>query len=164
MGTELKIFVYGTLKRGFPNHERYCKGLLRAEPACLTGRLFKLTAQIPVMMIPDDHVLVQGSADTSADMRLQEQFQSTLPRWEKSTPEGGYRKVYGELLYFGDPETRLPSMDFLEDFQPGKPSTYNRVLASVMLQGGSETAAWVYVAGFDTQGLEEYEGEKWFPD
>ena len=167
MSSELRIFVYGTLKRGFSNHERYCKGLLRAEPACLTGRLYKLTAQIPVMIIPDRQVLARGSADIAADVQTQEKQEASLRR-EKTTleditgmPGDNWRKVCGELFRFGDPGSRLPSIDFLEDFQPGQPSTYNRVLVPVTLPDGSETTAWVYVAGFDVRDLEEYEGETW---
>jgi len=156
---------------GFVNHEKYCKGLLRAEPASLSGRIFKLSARVPVMTVPAEHVLAQGSADIAADMRLQERPESFLrgredgKERETAVRTGcAWRKVYGELFYFGDPESRLPSLDALEEFKPGQPSVYNRVLVYVMLPDGSETTAWVYVAGSDTGRLEEYEGEKWFPD
>jgi gamma-glutamylcyclotransferase (GGCT)/AIG2-like uncharacterized protein YtfP len=171
MKAELRIFVYGTLKRGFSNHRRYCKGLLRAESAYLIGKLFKLTAQIPVMTVPDEQILARGSGDIAADMQLQEKVES-FPR--KGKPDKGekgggrgciWKRVCGELLFFDDPETRLPSIDRLEEFRPGRPSTYNRVLVSAVLpEDRSETAAWAYVAGFDTRDLEEYEGDAWFPD
>jgi gamma-glutamylcyclotransferase (GGCT)/AIG2-like uncharacterized protein YtfP len=171
LNTELRIFVYGTLKQGFSNHERYCRGLLRAEPAYLAGRLFKLSARVPVMTVADEQVLGRGSADVGADMELQEKLDAILREREntkgrdtREVPGGSPRRVCGELLYFGDPVTRLPSIDLLEEFRPGRPSTYNRVLASVTLPDGSERAAWVYIAGFDIGKLEEYKGETWFPD
>jgi gamma-glutamylcyclotransferase (GGCT)/AIG2-like uncharacterized protein YtfP len=173
MRAELRIFVYGTLKRGFSNHQRYCHGLLHAEPAYLVGKLFKLTARIPVLTIPDKHILAFGSGDIDTDLQQQEKMESFLRLGSSSAEERAsmasipgdpWRKVQGELLFFDDPEIRLPSMDFLEDFRPGFPSTYNRVLVSVVLPDGSKTAAWTYIAGFDTRDLEEYDGEVWLPD
>jgi gamma-glutamylcyclotransferase (GGCT)/AIG2-like uncharacterized protein YtfP len=53
--------------------------------------------------------------------------------------------VYGELLTFDDPETRLPALDHLEGFLPGWPSLYRRVLIPVKLDGAA-FPAWLYAA------------------
>jgi hypothetical protein len=52
--------------------------------------------------------------------------------------------MYGELLTFDDPETRLPAIDRLEGFHPGGPSLYKRVLVPVCIDGRL-LSAWLYV-------------------
>lgn len=37
----------------------------------------------------------------------------------KSVTAGDWGRVYGELLTFDDPESRLPAIDRLEGFRPG---------------------------------------------
>ena len=165
MVSDLRVFVYGTLKRGFSNHDAYCTGVLRICPAWLRGRLFKLTPQIPALTVPDEDVLACGTAAVTADIETQEKFESFRANKQIAPPAStfspGWRKVRGELLVFDDPETRLPLLDSLEEFRPGSPSTYLRVLVSLTLPGGSQTSAWTYIAGADPASLEEYAGESW---
>lgn len=164
MTKELRIFAYGTLKRGFSNHDQYCAGVLRICPAWLRGRLFKLSPEIPVMTVPDEDVLEYGTAGVAADIEAQEKFESfkgTAGSISSGAP--GWRKIRGELLVFNDPRTRLPLLDNLEEFHPGRTSTYARVLVSITLSSGLQTSAWTYIAGFDPAGLEEYAGENWKP-
>ena len=52
--------------------------------------------------------------------------------------------VYGELLTFDDPETRLPAIDHLEGFDPCGRSLYRRVLVPAFT-GGTVVPVWVYV-------------------
>ena len=54
--------------------------------------------------------------------------------------------MYGELLAFDDPETRLPAIDWLEGFCPGGPYIYHRVLVPVQVNG-AVLPAWLYVVG-----------------
>jgi gamma-glutamylcyclotransferase (GGCT)/AIG2-like uncharacterized protein YtfP len=162
---ELRIFAYGTLKRGFPNHAEYCSGALRISPACLRGRLFKLSPEIPVMIVPGEDIAAYGTSSFAADIEVQEQFEAFLKgKKAKGWTEAGgaaWRKVGGELLVFDDPYTRLPLLDSLEEFQPGHSSTYIRVLVPITVSSGLETCAWTYIAGFDPTYLQEYEGENW---
>ena len=51
--------------------------------------------------------------------------------------------MYGELLTFDDPETRLPPIDRLEGFRPVGSSLYRRVLVPVTVNDAHELA-WVY--------------------
>src|SRR5208337_876871 len=134
-------------------------------PAWLQGRLFKLSPQIPAMTVPDEAILVYGTASVAADIEAQEKFESLLRSRQAGGPgpsgASSWGKVRGELLIFNDPETRLPLLDSLEEFRPGYPSTYKRALVFITLPSGSQTCAWTYIAGFDPARLEEYAGESW---
>ncbi len=168
MNRELRIFVYGTLKKGFSNHESYCRGVLRIEPATLRGRLFKLLPNIPVMIVPHDEIIASGSTDLCADMQL---LAHPGPAWGREASgdrvagnHGNWKTINGEILFFDDPEKRLPLMDSLEEFRPGEASTYLRVLMEVYPTAGPPLTAWTYIAGFDTADLEEYDGQTWYPE
>ena len=56
---------------------------------------------------------------------------------------GAWGAVYGELLSFDEPESRLPCIDRLEGFRPGGHSLYRRLLVLVTVNGAREVA-WVY--------------------
>jgi gamma-glutamylcyclotransferase (GGCT)/AIG2-like uncharacterized protein YtfP len=163
MTLELRLFVYGTLKRGFPNHDSYCAGMLRAHAAWVRGRLFTL-GEFPAMTPPREDILACGTADILSDIETQERFEASLKNIEIPAPESsgigaGWGEIEGELLVFDDPQTRLPLLDSLEEFYPGGQSTYIRALVPVTLSGGLKTTAWIYIAGFNTDGLEEYAGK-----
>jgi len=53
----LRLFVYGTLKRGFWNHDRFCRGVLAGENAVVRGRLFEARSGIPVLQVPKEDIL-----------------------------------------------------------------------------------------------------------
>jgi gamma-glutamylcyclotransferase (GGCT)/AIG2-like uncharacterized protein YtfP len=60
--------------------------------------------------------------------------------------------VYGELLTFDDPESRLPAIDRLEGFLPDGPSLYRRVLVRLANSSVvSLSVAWGYVLGVDIE-------------
>jgi gamma-glutamylcyclotransferase (GGCT)/AIG2-like uncharacterized protein YtfP len=61
-------------------------------------------------------------------------------------PGGRWGPVYGELLTFDDPETRLPAIDRLEGFLPDGPSLYRRVLVPASTRG-QRVLVWLYVEG-----------------
>jgi len=67
---------------------------------------------------------------------------TTMP---ESATAGDWGPVYGELLTFDDPSTRLPAIDRLEGFSPEGRCFYRRVLFPVSIIRGSFTVAWVYV-------------------
>jgi hypothetical protein len=56
----LRLFVYGTLKRGFWNHDRFCRGVLAVEDARVRGRLFETSSGIPVLQVPEEDILAVG--------------------------------------------------------------------------------------------------------
>jgi len=118
------------------------------------------------MTVPDEDILVHGTANAVADIEAQERFESLLSSngtGISTSPSGGpeWGKVRGELLIFDDPRTRLPLLDSLEEFRPGRASTYIRALVYITLPDGLQTSAWTYIAGCDPATLEAYSGENW---
>jgi gamma-glutamylcyclotransferase (GGCT)/AIG2-like uncharacterized protein YtfP len=149
----LRLFVYGTLKRGCWNHERFCRGVLSVEEAVVRGRLYELPSGIPVLEVPEADVLAHGTADPLADVatqaRLAAEFAARAAHpelGENGAPGGRWGPVYGELLTFDDPETRLPAIDHLEGFLPDGPSLYRRVLVPTIIHEVI-VPAWLYASG-----------------
>lgn len=159
----LRLFVYGTLKRGYWNHGRFCRGVLSVEEAVVRGRLYELPSGIPVLEVPEADVLAHGTADPLTDVaaqaRLAAEFAAPVcvadatgrraappELGENGAPGGRWGAVYGELLTFDDPETRLPAIDHLEGFLPGGLCLYERVLVPVGIERGM-FPAWLYHGG-----------------
>jgi hypothetical protein len=67
----LRLFVYGTLKRGFWNHDRFCRGVLAVESALGRGRLFETSSGIPVLEVPEEDFLAVGTTNPLADVATQ---------------------------------------------------------------------------------------------
>jgi gamma-glutamylcyclotransferase (GGCT)/AIG2-like uncharacterized protein YtfP len=138
---QLRVFVYGTLKRGQSNHERFCRGLKAAQEATVQGRLYDLPYGFPALVVPETNIRATGTTDYLADTDTQNRTQA---RPQESSP--GWNTVYGELLVFDDPAERLPVLDDLEGFRPGEESFYKRVLVPTTLaETEMTTLAWTYV-------------------
>ncbi len=164
----LRLFVYGTLKRGFWNHDRFCRGVLAIEDAVVRGCLFETPSGIPVLQVPEEDVLAVGSNDPLADVATQAHVaarmsnpEPTPDRLLKNATVVPWSPVYGELLTFDDPENRLPAIDRLEGFHPGGPCLYRRVLVPVQVNG-ADLPAWLYV-GFPSKerGLQPLRSSQW---
>jgi len=138
----LRLFVYGTLKRGGRFHERYCKGVLSIEPASVRGRMQQLPQGYPVLVVPEGTILARGTSDPDADARRQARV---VAECESHDPSWG--DVPGELLTFDDPQRCLPRIDKLEGFRPGAESLYRRVLLPIRCATDSSLTAWAYVEG-----------------
>ena len=65
--TILRLFVYGTLKRGYWNHQRFCAQARSIEPAVVWGRLYHLNAGFPALEVPEGLILSRGTADPLAE-------------------------------------------------------------------------------------------------
>ncbi len=124
----ISIFVYGTLKQGYCNHDRYCKTAVSIEPAWVWGRLYALPAGYPGLEVPETGILARGTRNPLADENVQN---STLvPPAAMDKPDGDWDKIHGELITFANPELDLPPIDRLEGFTPGGWCLYERVLAA----------------------------------
>jgi gamma-glutamylcyclotransferase (GGCT)/AIG2-like uncharacterized protein YtfP len=137
----LTMFVYGTLKRGERNHERYCGDVLRVVEGTVRGALYDLPHfGYPELVVPDDSVRAFGTDDPARDAEMQER----LARGHPSTLEGPL--VVGEVFFFDDAGSRLPAIDRLEGFDPADASShYRRVLLPVETEEGGVLLAWAYV-------------------
>lgn len=136
------VFVYGTLKRGFANYKRFCRGAVSAEKATICGRLYELPAGFPALRVPEEAVCAVGSADPASDARLQRRFNASGVGLASGVL--GWGSVGGDLFAFDDPEARLPAIDRLEGFDPEGYSLYRRVLVPVEPEGGNTVLAWAY--------------------
>jgi|SRR5215211_2600520 len=138
-GSPLLMFFYGTLKRDERNHERYCSGALRVEEAVVRGDLYDVLVGYPALVVPEESIHAFGAGDPTRDAEEQRR----LGGGPVTSLEGP--RVFGEIFAFEDPESRLPSIDRLEGFDPADASShYRRVLLPVETNEGSGLLAWAY--------------------
>ena len=135
----LRLFVYGTLKRGYWNHQRFCAQARSIEPAMVWGRLYHLHAGFPALEVPEGLILARGTTDPLADARRQHEIGT--PRFGR--PTGDWDLIHGELVTFTDPQRDLPPIDRLEGFRPGGHSMYQRVMVAAA-SGSIACAVWIY--------------------
>ena len=134
----MNLFVYGTLKHGERNHDRFCRDATTVKRAAVRGRLYDLPFGFPALVVPGEDVRAVGTMDYLADAEL---TRGVPARAREDFP--GWDTVHGELLTFSDGEDRLPKIDGLEGYVPGEGEFYVRVLVPVALVGGT-VLAWTY--------------------
>lgn len=156
----LRIFVYGSLKRGGQFHDEFCRDALSIEEAHVLGQL-DTTGRWPVLSVPDSLILVVGTSNPLADLATQERISAFaesadvlapvhLTRTTSMTAEGGphadWELIPGELITLDDPAARLGALDHLEGFRPGGESLYRRVLLPVrVIETGEVGVGWGWV-------------------
>ena len=97
----LKLFVYGTLKRGFWNHDRFCRGVLTVEDAVVCGCLFETPSGIPVLQVPEEDILAVGTTNPLADVATQAHLAARMSNLEPTpdpVPEEGHRRALGPCV------------------------------------------------------------------
>ena len=122
-----RLFVYGTLKRGYSNHDLFCDNALNAEEATTCGDLYDLPFGFPAMVVPSKSVLAVGTTDYAFD--ASEQYKLNAAARKPGTDK--VAKVFGEIFTFDNPTVRLPKLDHLEGFDPAGSSLYRRILIPV---------------------------------
>ena len=142
----IKIVVYGSLKRGFWNHEPFCASAISIQHATVRGRLYELPSGIPVLEVPEKDIVAHGSADILEDIAMQRRLEVDVPGCPGCSGDG-WQHIEGELITLPNPERTLPPIDRLEGFHPNGASLYRRVLVPVKLSDECVTTAWCYVAG-----------------
>ena len=136
----IHLAVYGTLRRGGPNHDRYMRGCLSVEETVIRGRLRWLSPGIPMLEVPPEDILAVGTTDYLADAALQARLTVELAgQPQPPAPHGPWDLIPAEVFTFDDPQTRMPPLDRLEGFRPGGRSLYRRVLVAT-----SWTVLWLY--------------------
>jgi hypothetical protein len=82
----LDVFVYGTLKRGQRNHERFCQGALAVREATVRGQLYDLPFGFPALVVPKEDVQAAGTTDYLFDAgsrsHAQTGSQEVPPNWD----------------------------------------------------------------------------------
>ena len=87
----LRLFVYGTLKREYWNHDPFCRGVLAVQEAQVRGRLFEGPG-FPVLEVPDEDILAHGTGDPLADVGTQARLVRTV------ASQTGLRKHHSRRL------------------------------------------------------------------
>ncbi len=148
---ELRLFVYGTLKKGFKNHEHYCRGASLVSHGRAWGRLYLVHPNVPTLSVPEPTVLLRGSDDYPRDFAAQQELMENPPPfdWGSYRPGRNWRMIEGELLSFPEPAKALGILDAVEGFHPRTPEFYDRVLVPVQLGSEEHTLGhelvWTYV-------------------
>jgi gamma-glutamylcyclotransferase (GGCT)/AIG2-like uncharacterized protein YtfP len=143
-GPVITLFVYGTLKRGFQNHDRFCRNAIDIQPAAVWGRLYDLGAY-PALEVPEESILAHGTDDPLADAATQARLTTDMAVHTVHTqPTGDWDTIHDELITFPDPAQNLPPLDYLEGFRPDHASLYHRVLVPAQANF-RPTYAWTYV-------------------
>jgi gamma-glutamylcyclotransferase (GGCT)/AIG2-like uncharacterized protein YtfP len=148
--TRLRLFVYGSLKRGFSNHNRFCRGVHTMEDTQIEGSLYLMPTGYPVMRLSESLLLARAATNCAADIETQERLAKGLAAG--TSPPLPFRaatsRVHGTILTFANPVERLRAMDALEEFRPGHRNRYERVLIPVHSRSSqAEVPVWTYVAG-----------------
>ena len=139
------LFVYGTLRRGQANHDRFCRNAIDIQPATTWGRLYDLGA-FPALEVPESAILAHGTADPLADAATQARLTANLPPHAVNhPPSGDWDLIQGELITFPDPARDLPPIDRLEGFRPLGKSYYQRVLVTARKRNAATCTAWTYL-------------------
>ncbi|MCA9246832.1 MAG: gamma-glutamylcyclotransferase [Planctomycetales bacterium] len=142
----LDLFVYGSLKRGQQNFDRYCAGCIAAEPARIAGRLYRQADGYPMLVVPSQRAQALGTGDGAADVRTLAQVRARKTPTDVDPPDGDWQWIEGEVFrYDTDIAARLAQLDVLEDFRPGAMSLYHRVIVAVLAESGP-TWVWTYIA------------------
>ena len=142
--TTLRLFVYGTLKRGYHNH-RLVPQAAAIQPAWTWGRLWHLRAGYPALEVPDQCIIARASDRPRRDVRVQ--AMTPPDEFPGGQPVGDWDWVSGELMTLADPEADLPPIDRLEGFRAtGARNLYDRVLVTVWVKdnGLEPVTAWTY--------------------
>ena len=58
----LRLFVNGTLKRGYWNHDAFCQGVLEVREAQVLGRLYEGPG-FPLLEVSHEDILAYGTAN-----------------------------------------------------------------------------------------------------
>ncbi len=133
------IFVYGTLKPGEANYDRYCAGRVTFQCAAIApGYLYALPVGYPAMVAID-----RGAVPGAEPERHRQNYPAADLETGKSEAI-----VWGYLLKFSDPSC-LRQLDELEDYFPQRsPSENEYYRTSVALLTPERQplgSAWVYL-------------------
>jgi hypothetical protein len=139
-----ELFVYGSLKPGESGHGLFCAEV-RSVRARVRGALFEAPEGYPVLFVAEGDVLAEGTENPVEDARRALAHGPASPRAPAEHANGiPLRWIDGFVLRFIDAGRSVPPIDEYEDFVPGIPSPYRRVL--IPIAGDPPGTAWTYIA------------------
>jgi gamma-glutamylcyclotransferase (GGCT)/AIG2-like uncharacterized protein YtfP len=160
----LRIFVYGSLKRGYRNHEAYCAGYESCCTATVVGKLYRQADGYPMLVVPQQTIVLPATSELRIDAERLARYESTITPASVRTLESlavhnlelGWQNIRGEIYQWpADPAANgeiLGRLDRLEDFHPatdlvgtGSSSLYHRVVVLAHCATGVELV-WTYIA------------------
>lgn len=136
MENVFRLFVYGTLKQGGSHHHLLTGNVTPKIDARVAGTLHHHEDGIPYITVPKQTILMAGTRQSASDSKKAAAL--------SLTPSETDQWVSGELYTIHDPQSVVPLLDLLEDFEPNKESEYDRVLLPVNTDEGW-VAAWAYI-------------------
>lgn len=163
LAAPLRMFVYGSLKRGYRNHAAYCAGHASFRPATVVGRLYRQPDGYPMLVVPSSSILALGTHDLRRDMLELLQVETALKnastlRTISELPvdqQKDWQAIRGEIYEWPATapehcESIVSQLDRLEDYYPADEasraaSLYHRVLVLATHEGGWELV-WTFVA------------------
>ena len=136
----LRIFVYGTLKRGGRNHF-LLENAKFAGTGAVRGRLQDL-GYFPALELPPAVELAGGSPDFAVDAAWHAKANINLLSDTLAEPLENWRLVLGEVFIVRDQKT-LAGLDHLEDFRNHRGDLFTRSLVQAFTDTGPKTV-WTY--------------------
>lgn len=149
----LRLFVYGTLKPGFPQHRHYCGPDARTYAATVPGLLYHLPQGYPAATVAPESILAHGSHAPELDASLQDTHR---PRTNTGRE---HPRIHGQVVELSDPGRLLPAIDEYEGFTPDGTGDYLRVLLTAQAEAGPLTV-WMYAMRSVRRGL-RVPGGRW---
>ena len=142
MERKINLFVYGTLMQGFRANSFIPKEAVM-EKGKLVGNLYHFIAGYPIVQIPKEGGLVDGSLDYDRDLDKQDSYNRIPPACLPYNNE--YGCVHGELYQIPYSESVMEKLDGYEGFNGNtKTGLYCRTLVPVKTEGNKIIYAWVY--------------------
>jgi gamma-glutamylcyclotransferase (GGCT)/AIG2-like uncharacterized protein YtfP len=144
----LRIFVYGSLKRGYRNHTAYCQGYETFRTATVVGRLYRQADGYPMLVVPPESILAIGTSDIRCDL---EQLALVYESESQPVADDPWQEIRGEIYQWPASQAEssdvLARLDRLEDFYPSdvNRSLYHRVIVLAQHAEGVEPV-WTFVA------------------
>lgn len=138
MPDTVDLFVYGTLKRGFANHRRFCARAARIRRAAIVGTLYQLPVGYPAVKIPPRSILLESGGDPVQDAGRQ-RLRGRIRQADTAASE----TVHGEWIRLPEPARTLPAVDALEGLRADGHGEYRRALVPAWTDAGPRPL-WVY--------------------
>ena len=150
------LFAYGTLKTDQPEHVLHCIPPLSVKPARAAGALWRLREGYPILQIDPTLSLLDATDDPAADWAAAQTLAVNAFDWKPAD-----HWIEGELFEYPLESETLKRMDQWENFQPARPSVYQRRVIPLQDSSGKSRIAWAYVCFSPPQDATRLSANRW---